>query len=171
MVLTPGARLDELKSLHGKALDKKLETEKEMNSAWKLVRSVGEAKTRKEKCERKSQDPNFKKNRRSYLRALDEFTKAVAKFDRIDQKFWWYVINLADVPKRYRYHKEVEIWDYKDGFLHVFFGGVGRPLGPKHAHYVLNKEGKLRHRRERGAPHGPQNHILPQQHLVSIQCT
>jgi len=167
--LTPGARLDELKSLHGRALDKKLETEKEMNSAWKLISSVEETKTRKEKREKKSQDPNFKKNRRRYLRAVDAFTEAVVKYDRINQKFRWYVINLVDVPERYC--KETRIKDHNDGYIHIFFGGIGRPLGPEHAHYVLDKEGELRHRRKKGAPHGPQNHILPQKHLVSIQCT
>lgn len=169
MVLTPGARLDELKSLHGKALDKKVEAEKEMNSAWELISCVEEAKTRKEKRDRKSQDPNFKKNRRRYLRAVDEFKTAIAKYDRIYQKFRWYVINLADVPERYC--KEARIKDHNDGYIHIFFGGIGKPFGPGKAHYVFNRDGEFKYRRIRGAPHGPQNHIPPQKHLVSIQCT
>jgi hypothetical protein len=169
MGLTPGARLDELKSLHGKALDKKQKAEKEMNSAWKLISSVEETKTRKEKRDKKSQDPNFKKNRRSYLRAVDTFKKAVAKYDRINQQFRRYVINLADVPKCY--HKNAKIKGKKDGCIHIFFGGLGKPIGPGKAHYVLNEDGELKYQREKGAPHGPQNHMPPRNHLASVICT
>lgn len=43
--------------------------------------------------------------------------------------------------------------------VHIFFGGTGWPLGPGHAHYIVNVRGSVRYRREPASPHGGQNHV------------
>jgi hypothetical protein len=44
-----------------------------------------------------------------------------------------------------------------NGETHIYFGGIGKPDGPGHAHYVLDPSGKLIWRREVGASHSWQN--------------
>lgn len=39
----------------------------------------------------------------------------------------------------------------------IYFGGVGKPDGPGHGHYVMDQKGNVTYRREPFDPHGAQN--------------
>lgn len=69
------------------------------------------------------------------------------------------IVQLAGVPKRYRgrYSYSVEIG--LDDSINIYFGGIGRPTGPKHGHYVIDINGIMTYRRERGKPHGSKNFL------------
>lgn len=44
-----------------------------------------------------------------------------------------------------------------DILVNLYFGGVGEPNGPGHAHYVMDANGNLTYKREPFDPHGAQN--------------
>ncbi|TAK89220.1 hypothetical protein EPO04_03955 [Patescibacteria group bacterium] len=46
---------------------------------------------------------------------------------------------------------------HKDNKTHVYFGGVGRPDGAGHAHYVLDEFGNIEYRRDPFQERGPHN--------------
>lgn len=64
----------------------------------------------------------------------------------------------AGVPELYagNVHIEYGLGDT----LHIFFGGIGSPLGPGHGHIVL-RGGELVYQRKPYMQHGPQNHLQP----------
>lgn len=61
----------------------------------------------------------------------------------------------AGVP--HRYLDEVWVSEEADGTVNLYFGGVGKPNGPGHGHYVMDPRGKVTYKRDPFDPHGAQN--------------
>lgn len=66
------------------------------------------------------------------------------------------IATKAGVPSQYL----DSIWISKDtsGGANIYFGGVGRPDGPGHGHYALNRSGKVTYKRDPFNPHGSHNY-------------
>ena len=105
-------------------------------------------------------------------RAQAEFNKAKAEFDdcakafkdRLDElksahrkrrKEKKSIAEKAGVPLEYR--DDVWISKESDGNINIYFGGVGKPDGPGHGHYVMDQHGTVTYRRKPFDPHGTQN--------------
>ena len=61
----------------------------------------------------------------------------------------------AGVPLQYQ--DNVWISTDSDGNTNIYFGGVGKPDGPGHGHYVMDQHGTVTYRRDPFNPHGAQN--------------
>ncbi len=61
----------------------------------------------------------------------------------------------AGVPYQYRDN----VWVSKDpsGNTNIYFGGIGKPNGPGHGHYVIDSSGKVTYKRDSFDSHGTQN--------------
>jgi hypothetical protein len=61
----------------------------------------------------------------------------------------------AGVPLQYR----DKVWTSVDpnGNTNLYFGGVGKPNGPGHGHYVMNRQGEVTYKRDPFDPHGAHN--------------
>jgi hypothetical protein cdiviTM7_02549 len=114
----------------------------------------------------------FKSAKAEHKRAQAEFKKAKAEFDacvkafktrleqvrasgkkrREDKKS---IAAKAGVPFQYR--DNVWISKDSDGNTNIYFGGVGKPDGPGHGHYVMDQHGTVTYRRDPFDPHGAQN--------------
>ncbi len=81
-----------------------------------------------------------------------EKVKAEGKKHREDKKA---IAEKAGVPHQYR--DNVWISKQPDGTINIYFGGVGRPNGPGHGHYSMDRSGKVTYKREPFDPHGAQN--------------
>ena len=105
-------------------------------------------------------------------RAQAEFNKAKAEFDdcakavkdRLDElnsahrkrrKEKKSIAAKAGVPLEYR--DNVWISKDSDGNTNIYFGGLGKPDGPGHGHYVMDQHGTVTYRRDPFDPHGTQN--------------
>lgn len=44
-----------------------------------------------------------------------------------------------------------------DGNTNIYFGGIGKPDGPGHGHYVMDQYGTVTYMRNPSDPHGTQN--------------
>ena len=82
---------------------------------------------------------------------LDELKSANRK-RREDKKS---IAAKAGVPFQYR--DNVWISKDSDGNTNIYFGGIGKPDGPGHGHYVMDQNGNVTYRREPFDPHGAQN--------------
>ncbi len=105
-------------------------------------------------------------------RASTEFKRAKAEFDscakafksrlekvkaegnkrREDKKS---IAAKAGVP--YQYHDNLWVSTDSNGNTSVYFGGIGKPTGPGHGHYVMNRNDEVTYRRDPFDPHGAQN--------------
>lgn len=65
------------------------------------------------------------------------------------------IAEKAGVPHQYR--DNVWISKDSDGNTNIYFGGAGKPDGPGHGHYVLDRNGKVTYKRDPYDPHGAQN--------------
>lgn len=61
----------------------------------------------------------------------------------------------ADVPVQYL--DQVWVSRKPDGTTNIYFGGVGKPDGPGHGHYVLDRNDNVTYKRDPFDPHGAQN--------------
>ncbi|MFZ1302189.1 MAG: hypothetical protein WAQ27_06490 [Candidatus Microsaccharimonas sp.] len=61
----------------------------------------------------------------------------------------------AGVP--FQYLDEVWVSSDNQGNTNFYFGGVGKPNGPGHGHYVTDRTGKVTYKREPFDPHGAHN--------------
>lgn len=61
----------------------------------------------------------------------------------------------AGVP--YQYRDDVWVSTDRDGNTNIYFGGVGKPNGPGHGHYVMDRSGSVTYKRDPYDPHGAQN--------------
>ena len=82
---------------------------------------------------------------------LDELKSANQK-QREDKKS---LAARAGVPLQYR--DSVWISTDSNGNTNIYFGGVGKPNGPGHGHYVMDRSGTVTYRRDPFDPHGAQN--------------
>ena len=81
-----------------------------------------------------------------------EQVRASSKKRREDKKS---IAEKAGVPSQYR--DNVWISKDSDGNTNIYFGGIGKPDGPGHGHYVMDQNGTVTYRREPFGPHGAQN--------------
>lgn len=65
------------------------------------------------------------------------------------------IAERAGVP--YQYRNDTWISKDSDGNINIYFGGIGKPNGPGHGHYTLNRDGKVTYKREPYDPHGTEN--------------
>ncbi len=82
---------------------------------------------------------------------LDELKSANRK-RREDKKS---IAARAGVPLQYQ--DNVLISTDPDGITNIYFGGIGKPNGTGHGHYVMDQHGTVTYRREPFDPHGAQN--------------
>lgn len=82
---------------------------------------------------------------------LDELNSAHRK-RRKDKKS---IAEKAGVPSQYR--DNVWISTDSNGNTNIYFGGLGKPDGPGHGHYVMDQHGTVIYRRGPSEPHGTQN--------------
>ncbi len=131
MVLEPGARFSRSFNLLNDAFQRKQQAIGQKEYAHKCIERFNSNRGRARSREKKGVFPVFLDKQR--------------------------IIQLAGVPKRHRNNASVEV--EPDGAINIIFGGLRRPCGPKHGHYVINKHGIMIYRRERGKPHGPHNYL------------
>ena len=121
-------------------------------------RAFDQAKTSHERAE-----AEFKKAKEEFNQAVKAFkqrleTVKVESKKRQDDKRS--TAEKAGVPQQYL----DAVWISKDrnGNTNIYFGGVGKPNGPGHGHYVLDKNGTTVYKRDPFDPHGTQNFEGPQ---------
>lgn len=87
-----------------------------------------------------------------------ERVKAEGQKRREDKKS---IAAKAGVPHQYRDN----VWVSTDssGNTNIYFGGVGKPNGPGHGHYVMDRSGKVTYKRDPFDPHGAQNVVRDEQ--------
>lgn len=64
------------------------------------------------------------------------------------------IAQRAGVP--YHYLDNVLVSRQADGMIHIYFGGVGKPDGPGHGHYVMDQYDRVVYRQEPFDEHGAQ---------------
>ena len=116
--------------------------------------------------------PEFNRAKDKHERAQDVFKKAKADFEQATKAFKKRlevvraesksrhedkraIANRAGVP--YKYLDNVWISRDSNGNINIYFGGVGKPNGPGHGHYVLDSSGNVTYARDTFDPHGSQN--------------
>ena len=57
----------------------------------------------------------------------------------------------------HQYHDNVWVSLDSNGNTNIYFGGVGKPNGPGHGHYVMDRSGEVTYKRDPFDPHGAQN--------------
>ena len=114
----------------------------------------------------------FQSAKAEHERAQAEFKRAKTEFDSCAKAFQARLNELkamnrkrcedkksiaakAGVPLQYR--NNVWISKESDGNTNIYFGGVGKPDGPGHGHYVMDQHGTVTYRRDPFNPHGAQN--------------
>lgn len=100
-----------------------------------------------------------------FRRAKDDFDRAAKAFrDRLEQVRAQSqrrrddkrtIAERAGVPHQYL----DDLWVSTDtnGNTNIYFGGAGKPNGPGHGHYVVDRSGKVTYKRDPFDPHGAQN--------------
>lgn len=78
--------------------------------------------------------------------------RASSKKRREDKKS---IAEKAGVP--FQYQDNVLISTDPDGITNIYFGGIGKPDGPGHGHYVMDQNGNVTYRRDPFDPHSAQN--------------
>lgn len=114
----------------------------------------------------------FQSAKAEHERAQDAFKHAKAELDSCTKAFQTRLDELksasrkrcedkksiaakARVPLQYR--DNVWISTEPNGNVNIYFGGVGKPDGPGHGHYVMNRNGTVTYRRDPFKSHGAQN--------------
>ena len=114
----------------------------------------------------------FNRAKDKHERAQDVFKKAKADFEQATKAFKKRlevvraesksrhedkraIANRAGVP--YKYLDNVWISRDSNGNINIYFGGVGKPNGPGHGHYVLDAGDNVIYSRDPFDPHGSQN--------------
>ena len=114
----------------------------------------------------------FQSAKAEHERAQKDFKRAKTEFDSCAKAFQARLNELkamnrkrcedkksiaakAGVPLQYR--NNVWISKESDGNTNIYFGGVGKPDGPGHGHYVMDPGGTVTYRRDPFDPHGAQN--------------
>ena len=88
---------------------------------------------------------------KAFKARLDEL-KSASRKRREDKKS---LAARAGVPLQYQ--DNVWISTDSNGNTNIYFGGVGKPNGPGHGHYVMDRSGTVTYRRDPFDPHGAQN--------------
>ena len=105
-------------------------------------------------------------------RASAEFKRAKAEFDSCAKAFKSRLERVKAESKKYRenkkaiavkagvpyrYHDNVWVSTDSNGNTNIYFGGIGKPNGPGHGHYVMDRSGKVTYKRDPHDEHGAQN--------------
>lgn len=120
----------------------------------------------------------FDSAKAEHERAQTEFQRAKADFDSCAKAFKsrlekvkaegqkrredkMSIAAKAGVPHQYRDN----VWVSTDssGNTNIYFGGAGKPNGPGHGHYVMDRSGKVTYKRDPFDPHGAQNVVRDEQ--------
>lgn len=110
------------------------------------------------KAEHERAQQDFKRAKSDFDRAVKAFQARLAvvrsqsKRRKDDKRA---LAEKAGVPAQYR--DDVWVSTDKDSNTNIYFGGIGKPNGPGHGHYVLTRDGKVTYRRDPYDPHGKQN--------------
>ena len=114
----------------------------------------------------------FQSAKAEHERAQTEFKRAKAEFDSCAKAFKARLDELKSASRKRREDKKSiaakagvplqyqdNVWISTDpnGNTNIYFGGVGKPDGPGHGHYVMDRNGAVTYRREPFDPHGAQN--------------
>lgn len=97
------------------------------------------------------------------FRARLEIVKADGKKRNQDRRT---LAEQAGVP--YEYLDKVWVSKKPDGTVNLYFGGVGEPNGPGHAHYVMDARGNVTYKRAPFDPHGAQNFVENQRDYSDV---
>ena len=84
----------------------------------------------------------------AFQRAKDDFNSAKRAFDSA---------NAAKAGVPHQYHDNVWISTDSSGNTNIYFGGFGKPNGPGHGRYVMDRSGKVTYMRDPFDPHGAQS--------------
>jgi hypothetical protein len=101
---------------------------------------------------------DFKRAKADFDQAASAFRKrleavrAESKRKRDDKRS---LAKRAGVPHQYR--DNVWVSTEPNGTVNIYFGGVGKPNGPGHGHYVMDSYGNVTYARDPFDPHGAQN--------------
>lgn len=142
-IRTAKARLDAIKPTFQRAKDS-------YDSARRMFDSAKEdhAKTQ---TEFKAAKADFDQAARAFQARLNIVRSVTTR--RNDEKRS--LAEKAGVPHQYR--DKLWVSTDADGNTNIYFGGVDKPNGPGHGHYVMDTSGKVTYKREPFDPHGSQN--------------
>ena len=114
----------------------------------------------------------FQSAKAEHERAQEAFKRAKTEFDSCAKAFQARLNELKAMNRKRRedkksfaakagvplqYQDNVWISTDSDGNTNIYFGGVGKPDGPGHGHYVMDQHGTVTYRRDPFDPHGAQN--------------
>lgn len=114
----------------------------------------------------------FDQAKAEHERVKDEFQRAKREFDAARQAFKARLEKVRAERNRRREDKRAiaeragvpsqyldDLWVSRDsnGSTNIYFGGVGKPNGPGHGHYVIDRNGRVTYRRNPNESHGSQN--------------
>lgn len=120
-------------------------------SACKRTFDAAKAEHERASAEFKRAKAEFDSCAKAFRSRLEK-VKAEGKKHREDKKA---IAEKAGVPHQYR--DNVWISKQPDGTINIYFGGVGKPNGPGHGHYVMDRGGKVTYKRNPLDQHGAQN--------------
>lgn len=110
------------------------------------------------KAEHERIQTEFKCAKAEFNRAADAFRSRLEKVKTENEKRHKDVeaiLDKAGIPLRYR--GSVRISKGHGGSTNIYFGGIGKPDGEGHGHYVLDKLGTVTYRRDPYREHGSHN--------------
>lgn len=121
------------------------------------------------KAEHECTQEDFKRAKAEFDQAAKAFKSRLEKVKtegqkrREDKKS---IAAKAGVPHQYRDN----VWVSTDfsGNTNIYFGGVGKPNGPGHGHYVMDRSGKMTYKRDPFDPHGAQNFTQNQRDYTDV---
>ena len=111
----------------------------------------------------------FHSARAEHERAQEALERAKADFESCAKAFRSRLDELKSASRKKRkelaakagvplqYQDDVWISMEPNGNVNIYFGGVDKPDGPGHGHYVMGRNGVVTYRRDPFAPHGAQN--------------
>jgi len=120
-------------------------------SACKRVFDAAKAEHERASTEFKRAKAEFDSCAKAFKSRLEK-VKAEGQKRRNDKKD---IAAKAGVPHQYR--DNVWISTDSDGNTNIYFGGAGKPNGPGHGHYVMDRSGKVTYKRDPYDAHGAQN--------------
>lgn len=120
-------------------------------SACKRTFDAAKAEHERAGAEFKRAKADFDSCAKAFKSRLEK-VKAESQKRRNDKKD---VAAKAGVP--YQYRDDVWVSTDRDGNTNIYFGGVGKPNGPGHGHYVMDRSGNVTYKRDPYDPHGAQN--------------
>lgn len=120
-------------------------------SACKRVFDVAKTEHERASVEFKRAKADFDSCAKAFKSRLEK-VKAEGQKRRNDKRS---VVEKAGVPRQYL--DNVWVSTDRDGNTNIYFGGVGKPNGPGHGHYTMDRTGTVTYRRDPFDPHGAQN--------------